>query len=177
MAGSGVEERIAELVEPSLTGLGFDLVRVRFAQGTLQIMAERRDETEMSVDDCATLSHTVSALLDVADPIKSRFVLEISSPGMDRPLTRLSDYERFTGQPARIETQEPLDGRKRFSGVVRGAHGAAVRLEMEGGEMLDLPFAAIAQARLDISSTLMARKKPTTGRQTKTGSKPRREKP
>ncbi len=175
MAGSSVETLITELIEPALTGLGFDVVRVRFAQGALQIMAERRDEAEMSMDDCATLAHTVSALLDVADPIKSRYTLEVSSPGMDRPLTRLSDYERFTGRPARVETHAPIDGRKRFSGTVRGAHGDTVRLEMADGTMLELPFAALAQARLDVSSTLTTGKKPAPGR--KTGSEARRKKP
>lgn len=146
---SPVEEKVAEIIEPSLNGMGFQLVRVLYQSGTLQIMAEREDGT-LGIDDCADISNTVSALLDVADPIKSRYMLEVSSPGLDRPLTRLSDYERFSGQLAKIELSEPLDGRKRFKGLLKGANGAKVRIEIEG-ELVELPFASIAQGKLEIT--------------------------
>lgn len=151
-----VEARVENLIEPSLTALGFDVVRVRFGQGILQIMAERRDEAPVTVEDCGRISHTVSALLDVAEPIKSRYMLEVSSPGLDRPLTRLADYERFAGTAAMVEMERPVDGRRKFSGLLRGAHGEVIRLEEEGeGGIRELPFAGIAQARLDRSRELV----------------------
>ncbi len=162
-----VEVRIAELIEPSLIGMGFELVRVRYAQGTLQIMAEKADDSDMTVDDCAEISHTVSALLDVSDPIKSRYMLEISSPGMDRPLTRLSDYERFSGEPARIDMQKPFDGRKRFLGHLGGANGTLVRLVLEDETLIELPFSDIHQARLDVSREL-GKPQPKPGKAPKT---------
>lgn len=143
-----VEEKVAEIIEPSLNGMGFQLVRVLYQSGTLQVTAEREDGS-LSIEDCTEISNTVSALLDVADPIKSRYTLEVSSPGLDRPLTRLSDYERFSGQNAKIELSEPLDGRKRFKGLLKGANGTMVRIEIEG-ELVELPFASIAQGKLEI---------------------------
>lgn len=151
-----VEARIAELIEPSLIGMGYELVRVQYAQGTLQIMAEKADDGDMTVEDCAEISHTVSALLDVSDPIKSHYLLEISSPGMDRPLVRLSDYERFSGEPARIDMQKPVDGRKRFLGHLGGANGVSIRLILEDESLIELPFADIHHARLDVSRELAA---------------------
>lgn len=149
-----LEERVAELVEPSLNGLGYDLVRVRFVHGTLQVMAERRDEAPMTVDDCTTISHSVSALLDVADAVKSSYTLEVSSPGLDRPLVRLADFERFSGLAAKIEMKLPVDGRRKFAGVLGGANGPLVRLETEEG-LVELSFADIAQARLDVSAGML----------------------
>src|SRR5205823_15005961 len=107
----------ARIIEPSLAVMGYQAVRLAFvgARGaTLQIMAERVDGAAMTVEDCAEISRAVSALLDVADPIASAYTLEVSSPGIDRPLVRPEDYERFTGFEARIELTRPLDGRKRF---------------------------------------------------------------
>lgn len=156
----GIEQRIAELIEPSLKDLGFDLVRVQHNKDTLQIMAEPADgAVEMTVEHCAEISRTVSALLDVADPIKDQYTLEVSSPGIDRPLTRLSDYERFAGEPARVDliapfAGEPCHGQKRFSGVLSGANGDSIRLELEDEGIVELPFAGISRARLDISANL-----------------------
>ncbi len=158
-----IETRIAELVEPSLIGLGFDLVRVQFAQGTLQIMAEKADNSQMTVEDCADISHTVSALLDVSDPIKTQYVLEVSSPGLDRPLTRISDYERFANERARIDMKLPVDGCKRFQGLLKGANGLMVRVQLEGGSVVELPFENIRQARLDISREV-AKAQPKPGK-------------
>lgn len=150
-------KQIAEMIEASLNDLGYDLVRVKYtpsSNSVLQIMAERRDEAEMTVDDCELISHTVSALMDVADPIKSAYNLEVSSPGLDRPLTRLSDFERFAGEQAKIDLIAPQNGRKRFSGIVRGAAGDKVRLETTEG-VVELPFAAINSAKLEITEEML----------------------
>lgn len=158
MTTTTVEEKVADIIEPSLNGMGFDLVRVNYQSGTLQIMAERREEGTLTVEDCATISNTVSALLDVADPIKSRYMLEVSSPGINRPLVRLSDYERFSGKHAKIELSEPVhaDGRRKFKGILRGANGPQVRIEIEG-ELVELPFASIAQGKLEIMEDPLGR--------------------
>src|SRR5215831_8244475 len=109
--------RIAAIIEPALAAMGYRLVRVVLTSGrraTLQVMAERLDDAPMTVDDCAQISHSVSALLDVADPLPGAYMLEISSPGIDRPLVRAEDYDRFCGLEAKIELARPLNGRKRF---------------------------------------------------------------
>jgi len=148
--------KITDIIEPSLNGMGYDLVRVTFQSGTLQIMAERAETGELTIEECSQISHTVSALLDVNDPIKGRYMLEISSPGLDRPLVRLSDFERFTDNQARVELKLPLDGQKRFKGILRGANGANVRLDTEDNGLIELPFADIANARLDIAEQMFA---------------------
>src|SRR5512146_988364 len=142
-------KRIAELIAPALEPMGFDLVRVRFSGGqraVLQVMAERPDGT-MNVDDCAEVSRVVSAILDVEDPIPGAYTLEVSSPGIDRPLVRPADYERFAGNEARVETSELVDGRRRFRGRILGRDGELIRLKVEGEEVA-IPFAAIASAKL-----------------------------
>src|SRR5712675_2493030 len=116
--------------------MGYRLVRVAVlgaGRATLQIMAERRDDASMTVDDCADISRSVSALLDVADPIAGAYTLEVSSPGIDRPLVRPEDYERFTGFEARIELARPVDGRKRFRGRLLGRTPSGARLLAETG--------------------------------------------
>jgi len=115
--------RIAHEIEPSLEAMGYRLVRVVIIGGrrpTLQVMAERLDDEAMTVDDCAQISHLVSAILDVADPIAGAYMLEISSPGIDRPLVRAQDYDRFSGFEARVELARPIEGRKRFRGRLLG---------------------------------------------------------
>jgi ribosome maturation factor RimP len=151
-----VLSQVSDIIEPSLSSMGFDLVRVSFQAGTLQVMAERKGSETLSIDDCTEISRTVSALLDVADPIKGRYLLEVSSPGVDRPLVRLSDYERFADKPARIELKLAKDGQKRFKGIVRGANGKNVRLETETG-LIELPFADIAQAKLEMADIVFAK--------------------
>ena len=150
---------VARIVEPSLEAMGYRLVRVMLTGGqhrpTLQIMAERRDEAPMTVDDCADISRSVSALFDVADPIAGAYVLEVSSPGLDRPLVRPEDYDRFAGFEARIDLAEPRDGRKRFRGRLLGRADDDVRLAGEGGEVR-LPLAAIARAKLVLTDDLLA---------------------
>src|SRR5690606_13434902 len=120
-----------------------------------QIMAERMDEAGMTVDDCAEISRTVSALLDVEDPIHGAYILEVSSPGIDRPLTRPRDYERFKGFEARVELQTSQDGRRRFRGRILGIEDGIVRLVSEDGEVA-LPYAAIDNAKLMLTDDLLA---------------------
>lgn len=149
---------IAGLIEPSLSAMGYRLVRVALTSGrraTLQVMAERLDEVAMSVEDCAEISRAVSALLDVADPIAGSYMLEISSPGIDRPLVRGEDYDRFAGFEARIELNEPLAGRRRFRGRLLGTREKEVRLMTEAGEVR-LPLLAIQRAKLVLNEELIA---------------------
>jgi ribosome maturation factor RimP len=154
--------KIESMIGPSLEAMGYSIVRVAFTGGrrpTLQIMAERNDNAAMTVDDCATISHTVSALLDVADPIASSYMLEISSPGIDRPLTRRTDYERFAGFEAKIEMQRPVEGRRRFRGKLMGLEGDDAKL-LVGPDMLRLPLDAIARAKLVLTDELIAATQP-----------------
>lgn len=149
---------IAQIIEPSLQAMGYRLVRVAFTGGqrpTLQVMAERLDEAAMTVDDCAAISRSVSALLDVADPIPVAYTLEVSSPGIDRPLVRPEDYDRFAGFEARIELAHPLDGRKRFRGRLLGRVDGHVRLKTEAGEAC-VPLGDIARAKLVLTEDLIA---------------------
>jgi ribosome maturation factor RimP len=148
---------IAPMIEPSLQAMGYRLVRIAFLgaqRATLQIMAERLDGAPMTVDDCTEISRSVSALLDVADPIEGAYMLEVSSPGLDRPLTRAEDYDRFAGFEVRIELAQPLDGRKRFRGRLLGRCGDRVRLRAEAGEVA-LPLGDIARAKLVITDDLL----------------------
>lgn len=149
---------IVRIIEPSLEAMGYRLVRVAVTgarRTTLQVMAERQDDAAMSVDHCADISRQVSALLDVADPIAGAYTLEVSSPGIDRPLVRPEDYDRFAGFEARIELHAPLDGRKRFRGRLLGRAGDCVRLAGDDGEA-HLPLAAIARAKLVLTDDLLA---------------------
>ncbi len=152
------------MIEPSLAATGYRLVRVVVTSGrraTLQVMAERIDDAPMTVDDCALISRSVSALLDVADPIAGAYLLEISSPGIDRPLVRPEDYNRFSGFEARIELTEPFAGRKRFRGRLLGTADGEVRLATEAGEAR-LPLASVARARLVLTDDLIAASRPRT---------------
>src|SRR5436190_14535723 len=153
---TGPALRVAKLVGPVLEGMGFRLVRVRvIGQNgqTLQIMAERPDGS-FTIDDCEQASRAISPVLDVADPIAGRYHLEVSSPGIDRPLVRPDDFERWTGHEAKIETSVPLAGRKRFRGNIEGCEGGEVRLRIDGPEgggerlLVGIPFADIAEAKL-----------------------------
>jgi ribosome maturation factor RimP len=152
-------EKINEIVEPSLEAMGYRLVRTAFTGGrrpTLQIMAERRDGGAMTVEDCAEISRNVSALLDVADPIQAAYMLEVSSPGIDRPLVAREDYERFAGHEAKIELNRPIEGRKRFRGRLLGVGENAVRLALEEGQgEVRLPLADIAKAKLVLTDALL----------------------
>ena len=159
---TGMEARIARIVEPVAAGLGFRLVRIKLSAmngTTLQIMAERPDGT-MTVGDCETLSRDVSPALDVEDPMDAAYNLEVSSPGIDRPLVRRSDFEKWIGHEARIELAVPLDGRKRFKGKLAGLEGsyALVALEkskLEGPTTVKLPLADIGEAKLVMTDALV----------------------
>jgi ribosome maturation factor RimP len=157
---TGVAAEIAALVEPTLHDLGFRLVRVTVSGRngtTVQIMAERPDGT-MTVEDCADVSRQLSPLMDAHDPIAGRYALEISSPGIDRPLVRPSDFEAWAGHEAKIETRELLAGRRRFRGVLKGLKGTEVRLEAslgQGGPEVSLPIGQIADARLVLTDELI----------------------
>lgn len=153
------QDRIEGLVGPSLEAMGYELVRVQM-QGrqrpTLQVMAERRDRRPMTVEDCADISRALSAILDVEDPIQGTYVLEVSSPGIDRPLVRPDDYDRFAGFEARIDTARPVEGRKRFRGQLLGRDPAGeVRIVTETGEVA-LAFADIQRAKLVLTDALIA---------------------
>jgi ribosome maturation factor RimP len=148
---------IAPIIEPSLEAMGYRVVRIAFLgarRATLQIMAERIDDAPMTVDDCTEISRSVSALLDVADPISGAYMLEVSSPGIDRPLTRPEDYDRFAGFEAKLELNQPLDGRKRFRGRLLGRDDDHIRLVAETGEVR-VPLADVTKAKLVITDDLL----------------------
>ena len=149
---------VERLVGPPIEGLGYELVRVRLTGGgvpTLQIMAERKDRREMSVDDCAEISRLISAVLDVDDPILGSYTLEVSSPGLDRPLVRAGDYERFAGCEVRVETRGPIDGRKRFRGRLVGRRGEQVVIAVGDVEHA-IPFAEVLRGKLMLTDALVA---------------------
>ena len=146
------------MIEPSLIAMGYRLVRVVMTSGrrtTLQVMAERLDDFPITHDDCAKISRSVSALLDVVDPIVGAYTLEISSPGIDRPLVCAEDYDRFSGFEAKIELTMPIDGRRRFRGRLIGTAEGAIRLLTTAGEA-QLPLATVVRAKLVLTSDLIA---------------------
>jgi len=154
--------RVEELIAPSLEALGFELVRVRFGgpgRPTLQIMIERQDREALTVDDCASASKAISALLDVEDPIGGAYNLEISSPGLDRPLTRIGDFERFAGFEAKIEVTVPVDGRKRLRGQVLGVENGNVQISRDEGSH-SVPFETIKKAKLILTDELISSAQP-----------------
>jgi ribosome maturation factor RimP len=159
---TGLAARIAALAAPVLTGLGYRLVRVRVSGRdgmTLQIMAERPDGS-FTIEDCESASRTLSPSLDVEDPIPGGYRLELSSPGIDRPLVRLSDFKRALGHEAKIEMEIPVEGRKRFRGEITGTEGAnaVLRFVDKAGEtqIVRLPIGDMAEARLVLSDALIA---------------------
>lgn len=152
---TGVAREIADLAEPAIEELGFRLVRVKISGrdgGTVQVMAERA-EGQMTIDDCAAISRKVSALLESRDPMPGGYRLEISSPGIDRPLVRPSDFEASVGQEAKLELKELVDGRKRFRGRIEGVENgeALLRIELPGEaepQTIGVPFSMIHDAKL-----------------------------
>ncbi len=161
IAKTAIDRRLAEIVTPVIEDLGFELVRIRLMGGktaTLQIMADR-PEGGINVEDCAEISTAVSATLDVEDPVEDAYMLEVSSPGIDRPLTRLKDFDTYEGYEARIETNQPIDGRKRFKGVLAGIEGEDVLINIEDhGEIVTvgLNFDWLADAKLILTDELIA---------------------
>jgi ribosome maturation factor RimP len=158
-----LDDRIGNLVRPTIEALGYRLVRIQVSgrqRPRLQVMAERADDQPMMVNDCATLSNAVSAVLDVEDPIVHSYTLEVSSPGIDRPLVQLSDYDRFAGFEARIEMARPIDGRRRFRGRLSGTEGDVVRVTVDGADVM-LPFVDIQRAKLVLTDDLLAAHAPS----------------
>lgn len=158
---TGVAATIAALAEPVLEGLGFRLVRVRIMGGQdtiVEIMAERPDGS-MTVEDCKSVSVNLSPLLDVHEPLPGSYRLQISSPGIDRPLVRPSDFEHWAGYATKIELKEPVGGRKRFRGTLEGYEDEEVRiavdLDKEGQQVLGFPIGLIADARLVLTDDLI----------------------
>jgi ribosome maturation factor RimP len=145
---------IERLIEPSMQALGYRVVRVLFTGATLQVMAERFDDLPMSVDDCALISNSVSALLDVTGPIEGPYRLEVSSPGVERPLIKPADFDRFLGREARIELTFPVRGRRRFRGRLNGVVEGTLRLATATGEER-LPLADVARANLVLDTAVM----------------------
>jgi ribosome maturation factor RimP len=157
-ATTPLEQQIAAIVEPSLAGLGYELVRVQVMgreRLVVQVMAERSDQTPIGTDDLELIARQLSAVLDVADPISGAWVLECSSPGIDRPLTRPKDFARFAGHLARIEVEPAIDGQRRFSGTLLGADEAAARLRLDTGAEIALPLGAVRKARLVLTDALI----------------------
>lgn len=160
IAKTAIDRRLAEILTPVIEGMGFDLVRVRLMGGKavrLQIMAERPGGG-IEVDECGEISSAVSAVLDVEDPIEDAFTLEVSSPGIDRPLTRLKDFADFEGYEARLETAEPIDGRKRFKGVLAGVEGNEVLINIGTGAdtvTVGIEFDWLSEAKLILTDELV----------------------
>jgi ribosome maturation factor RimP len=157
-AKGGLEGRLADVVAPTLAAMGYELVRVAILGGnhpTIQVMADRADGALISVADCEAISRALGAVLDVEDPLPAAWTLEVSSAGIDRPLTRQKDWNRFAGHLARVEMTELTDGRKRISGVVLGADETHARLRTDQGEMA-LPLAGIRRAKLVLTDALIA---------------------
>jgi ribosome maturation factor RimP len=153
------------LIAPMLAPMGYALVRVHISGGaspTVQVMAERLDGESMKIEDCETISRAVSDKFDAEDPITASYTLEVSSPGIDRPLVRAADYRRYAGHIAKVETRVPVEGRRRFSGVIAGATDSHIRLALEQGGAegvaaeVEIPLADIAKAKLKLTDKLIA---------------------
>jgi len=162
MRGKTAEDhRLLELLDPVAEAAGYEIVRLRLMGGEetrrLQIMAET-PEGEMVVEDCARLSRAISEIMDAADPIAGEYTLEVSSPGVDRPLTRLKDFANYEGHEARIELDRVAEGRKRFRGVLAGVEGDAIGIDLEGEDSTAMvPFSWIVDAKLILTDALMKR--------------------
>lgn len=156
IAKAAIDRRMAEIIQPTIEGMGFELVRVRLMGGmykTLQIMAES-PEGGIEVDDCAKISTAISAVMDVEDPIEDAFTLEVSSPGIDRPLTRLKDFATWEGYEVKIETTEMIEGRRRFKGQLAGIQDDEVLITIPEGT-IGLKFAWLSDAKLVLTDELI----------------------
>jgi ribosome maturation factor RimP len=156
---TSLEARLAAIVAPALEGMGYELVRVAVLgreRPTVQVMADRADGSQITVADCEAISHAIGAVLDVADPIPGAWSLEVSSAGIDRPLTRAKDWNRYAGHLARAETIAPIGGRRRFSGIALGADDTSARLRLDDGSEVTLPLDAIRRAKLLLTDALIA---------------------
>ena len=156
IAKTPMDQRLAAILTPVIEDLGFELVRLRLMSGKtriLQIMADK-PEGGIEVDDCAAISTAVSATLDVEDPIEDEYTLEVSSPGIDRPLTRLKDFKAWDGYEAKIETTELIDGRRRFKGALAGTEGDEVLIDIPEGT-IGLKFDWLSDAKLVLTDELI----------------------
>lgn len=152
--------RLTQLIEPEAQALGFDLVRVRMFGGgddlTLQVMAERPATRQLTIDDCAELSRRISDKFDEIDPIEDAYRLEVSSPGIDRPLTRLKDFADWTGHEARIRLTAEIDGRKQLTGDLAGVEGDRITIDVKKHQPMTIGFDQVADAKLTITDRLLA---------------------
>jgi ribosome maturation factor RimP len=156
-ASNPLEEKVIALLEPAAADVGYALVRVRLSglrRKRLQIMAERLSDGTMNIDDCSKLSRAISPVLDAEDPIKGFYDLEVSSPGIDRPLVRLEDFARFIGHEAKIELSAGVDGRRRYRGIIAGVDGDKVTMTVDGAAAT-FPFAWVHEARLMLTDRLI----------------------
>jgi len=157
IANAAIDRRLADIIQPVIEGMGFELVRVRLMgskYSTVQIMVERPDGG-IEVDECAEISNEISALLDIEDPIGENYTLEVSSPGIDRPLTRLKDFATWEGYEAKIETTELIDGRRRFKGKLAGVTDDEVLVNIEEGT-IGLKFSWLSDAKLILTDDLIS---------------------
>ncbi|MEM9430572.1 MAG: ribosome maturation factor RimP [Pseudomonadota bacterium] len=157
IAKAPMDQRLASIVQPTIEGMGFELVRLRFMGGRtprLQVMADS-ETGGIEVDDCAAISRQISAVLDVEDPIEGEYVLEVSSPGIDRPLTRLKDFETWAGYEAKLQTAELISGRKNFRGQLRGVEEGEVLIDIPEGT-IGLTFEWLTDAKLVLTDDLVA---------------------
>lgn len=154
-----VVAKITDMVEPSLTSMGYRIVLLRLIERgrgkTLSLMAERLDGVIMGFDDCTDISRTMSALMDVEDPIQGAYNLEVMSPGIDRPLTREEDYERYKGYEIKLECWRATNGRRRYTGKNAGIKDGVITLKLDGGEEVEIQFAQVKAAKLVLTDELM----------------------
>ena len=153
-----LNEQVEALITPTITGMGFNVVLVKMLEGkksrTLQIMAERLSDGQMGIDDCGRLSRALSPVFDLEDPVQGEYDLEISSPGIDRPLMRPEDFERFIGHEAKVETAAMIDNRRRWRGVIKAINGEEITLATDQGDAT-LKFSALSDARLVLTDKLI----------------------
>lgn len=156
--------KLTALIAPEAEALGFDLVRVKLFGGagdiTLQVMAERPDTRQLGIEDCAELSRRISDVLDVADPIESEYRLEVSSPGIDRPLTRLKDFADWAGHEARVTLAAPVEGRKVLTGMLKGTDGDRITIDLPKHGEMGIGFTDVASAKLVLTDALIAATRP-----------------
>jgi ribosome maturation factor RimP len=149
--------KIEELITPTINSLGYDLVRVQILDEgtkTLQIMVDRLDQANLTVDDCSVISKEISVIIDINDPIGENYLLEVSSPGIDRPLLRFKDFEKYAGFHARVDMSIALEGRKKFKGKLTGIEGDNIRIKVKEETYL-LPFSKIEKAKLTLTQELL----------------------
>ena len=156
---TNIDERIFAIVDPVAKDMGLNIVRIRVQSGrkkTIQVMAERISDGLLGISECEKLSRELTAILDVEDPIHDPFILEVSSPGLERPLTSLQDFENYVGYTARVDLDRMVEGRKRFRGVIAGVYGSNIDIDLDGEtETAQIPFEWISESKLLITDKLI----------------------